>query len=247
MKDTSKAQVLSLVKKMINRREETKVAGRNVWNAVNFNNSIGSSDLYGVLPPLSVGNESYQRDGSKVFPKYLILKGTLAIDKTEAYSDCMEVRLMVLSAKGSKSYYAINSGSTKADFAGKLMNTHQNVSAPGSPPICGPYDGTTAVHLMDINRDLFHVHADKKIKLCSSYGSTANARSSDDQLRYRDFTIKVKCPKVLDFEDNIDPLYPSNFAPFVCMGFTYPDGRAPSDLSVPLLANCQAFLYYKDA
>lgn len=239
MRDTTKAQVLTVVKRMISRTNEDKYSAKDVWNRVGFNSSVSAGDLYGVLPVVNRGDDEFQRTGSKITPKYLRLRGTVAIINTEASSLTPECRLMVLSSRSAKSYYALNQGTVKTDLSGRLLNDGQGNKL--------PYDGSAIRHFYSINKDDFTVHADKRIKLASSYGAISSQHSADDTRRFAHFDIKIKCPKHLIFEDSLDPNYPTNFAPFVCMGFTSPDDTGTFTVTTPIIGNMHASLVYEDS
>lgn len=223
---------------MISGAAETKYSGKNIWDNVGFNSSIGSGDFYGILPAVTQGVGSFQRSGKSITPKGLRFKGIVAISSGEADSLSLECRLLVLSPKSAKSYYALNQGSTKNTFVNNMIDFGNGTKI--------AYDGTTPVHLMPVNTDLFRVHADKKIKLTSSYGATADEHSSHDPLRYAHFDIKVKTPTKLIYEDDIDTEYPTNFAPIVCLGFCVPASNATYAVTTPVHAHAQADLYYDD-
>lgn len=245
MRDTQKAQVLTMVKRVLGRKEETKTAGKTIWNKTSFNNAIGSSDIYGVLPQVTNGAESYQRQGSKIRPTYLVLKGYVAIDVSQGNATTPEIRLFCLSAKSAKSYYALNQGSLKLDIANNLLDYCNNTGTPGNPSVKTPYDGNPIPALLDVNREMFRVHADKRIKLANGY-SPDTTQHQQDPIRYRHFTIRIKCPQTLEFEDSLDPEYPTNFAPFVALGFCYPENISPSTILTPVTASLYSYLSYKD-
>lgn len=235
---------MTMVKRMIAGQAENKYAGKVVWDNIGFNSSISAGDLYGVLPKVIQGDKAWERSGAYITPKYLLLRGTIALNATEADSLGARVRLMVLSAKGEKSYLAVNTAGT--DIANTLLD--QGFTPNTAPPWANKtkYDGSPIRHLFPVNKDNLVVHHDKRYSLFSSYGSTANQHSGDDTRRFIEFTLKVKCPKKLVYEDALDPNYPTNFAPFICLGFTYPDGTTPSVVTTPILGNLHSTLIYED-
>jgi hypothetical protein len=61
------------------------------------------------------------------------------------------------------------------------------------------------------------------------------------------FSVKIPTPKVLKYSRNLDT-YPSNFAPFLCLGYVQPDGNAsPDNLLTRVACNFVTHLDYEDA
>lgn len=225
---------------MINDASETKHIAKDIWQRVGFNNSIGSSDMYDLLPPLSQGTGEYQRVGARVSPTYFTLKGQLAINTNEERSLVPELRLMVLNAKAYKNYVALNGAGIKLALANTLLEVGDGTKT--------SYDGSVIRHDYPINNDVFTVLHDKKYKLASSYAAVSNQRTADDTRRYVNFTLKVKLPKTLMYEDagGLGVTYPQNAAPFIALGFCYPDDTTPSDLLTPIIGNLHARMTYED-
>lgn len=244
MKDTVKAQVMTMVKKMIDGKAEHRRAGKNIWERVGFNASISSGDLYGCLPVVSKGVETWQRTGSVIQPKHLLLRGVIAISNTEAKALGASIRLIVAATKGEKSYLALNTA--KTDIANNLLDQEYsfNTAAPWANKV--PYDGSPMRHTYPLNKEMLHVYHDKHIHLFSSYGENANQRSSDDTRRFIEFALKVPCPKKLTYEDDLDSDYPTNWAPFVCLGYTYPDGTDVPSITTPVVSSLHASLVFED-
>lgn len=242
MKDTAKAQVISLMRKMISRSEETKMRCSGVWAGVQFNSAIsGVADCYKALPDVVDGTANFNRIGERIKPKALVLRGTVAINYTQPNSIAPEVHLFVVSHKSKKSYSALNaaSGAGYSEIVDNLYDFGNGTN--------GPFDGTVPPTLYPLNTKTLRILAHKKLDLAvSTQASTSNRESSSDR-RQRRFTIKLKVPSVLTYDESIDTSYPTNYAPVLMLGFTYPDGQSPSVIVTPVLASCTFTLLYDDA
>lgn len=242
MRDTAKAQMVSLVRKMISRSEETKMVAKSIVNNVLFNSGITSStEVYDVLPNLTQGDDSWNRLGDKVTVKSLTVRGTVAINFNEARALTPEVHIFIVSHKSKKSYDALNAGSS----AGRAQIVDELIDAGDGTDI--PFNGTVLPTCLPLNRKLLTVHAHKVLKLASSYGAAADQHSSDDTIRYKRFAVKIKCPKVFTYDQSISAIHPVNFAPVMMVGYVYPDGTFSEVLTTPILVTAASTLYYDDA
>lgn len=242
MKDTAKAQVSTLVKKLISRSEETKLVCKSVVNNVLFNSGITSStEVYDVLPNLVQGVDNYQRIGDRVTPKSLSVRGTIAINFNESRSLTPEVHVFIVSHKSKRSYDALNAGAS----AGRQQIVDELIDLGNGTDT--NFNGQVLPTCFPLNRKLLTIHAHKVLKLSSSYGALANEHTADDTLRFRRFAIKVKCPKTLTYDASISAIHPVNFAPVMMVGYVYPDGTFSEVLTTPVLVTATSTLYYDDA
>lgn len=242
MKDTAKVQVATLVKRLINRSEETKQVSRAVCNKILFNAGITSStEVYDVLPVMQQGTGNFQRIADKVSAKSLIVRGTVSINFNESRALTPEVHVFIVSHKSKKSYDSLNAGSS----AGRQQIVDKLIDAGNGNDI--RFDGEVYPSLLPLNRKLLHVHSHKVLKLASSHGALANEHTSDDTIRFKRFSIKLKCPKVLTYDASISTDNPVNFAPVMMIGYVYPDGTYSEVITTPILATVSSTLYYDDA
>lgn len=246
MKDAAKAQVISLMRKMISRSEETKYVGTVCTPKTNIPANITLNSMWDVLPPLPEVTDAttgHGRLGDRVTPKGLILRGYVGIDSNEARSLTPEVHVMVVSHKSKKSYAALEAGTN----AGKL-EILSNLYDTGDGNAIG-FDGTVPPTLFPYNKKSVNVLAHKRFKLASSYGATANEHSADDTKRWARFEFKLSCPKVFIYDNDLDAAQPTNFAPELIVGFTYPDDTPPevNTNKAPVVVYAASQLYYDDA
>lgn len=237
--------VKSIVKKTLNKQMEHKFASTN--NTQTFNQTISSaSECYTVVPKVTQGAGDYQRVGDKIKGTYLIIKGMVQYDKdfltSQPYAPPSTVRVMILSQKNIKLATDVSS---KAQV-GQLLKEN-NVNS----PTARSYSGGLFDNLAKINRELFTVHMDKKIKFNwitqQEYtGTSPNVtwQTGNDRTKY--FMCKIKVGKTLTFDDGNGD-YPNNFAPFLCVGGVNDDGTAPWVAGTPYRVTYQQTLYYTDA
>jgi len=243
-KKVSKA-IVAEIKRDIKRAAETKFVS--VTNNAAYNNSIGVGDCYPLIPAITQGTDDYERIGSKIAPVYLRVKIALQPRDASLFLNQalppISVRVLILSQKTVKFSPLLNgSGATPAQFAyGSLLDDRVGTSTPRQ------YTGNYATldNLAPINRDLFTVHYDKKVKFHgeNTSGNTGAVITQLDRARYLYATIRL--PKLL-YDSSQSTSYPTNCAPFISFGFVQEGGTAPSLVATPLQANWISTLYFKD-
>lgn len=242
---TAAKVVKKIVKKTLDKQQEHKFASSN--NTQTFNQTISSpSECYACVPSIPVGAQDYQRIGSKIKGTYLIIKGMVQLDgdflKSNTYMPPSTVRIMVLSQKNLKLATDV---STKAQV-GQLLKEN-NVGSPSARS----YSGGLFDNLAHINKELFRVHMDKKIRFnwidAQSYTGAApdvTWQTGNDKTKY--FICKIKIGKTLSYDDG-NGNFPNNFSPFICMGGVNDDGTSPFTVGTPYRLTYQQTLYFTDA
>lgn len=233
--------VAKVAKAVLSKNVETKHVGQNVINAA-FNQTISSaSEMYRVLPDVTEGTAGHQRDGDKIRPKYLIVKGHIQIDDSykDTYLPPTTLRVMILTQRNIKS----SADLSRADYAHLLKD---NVGT----DVARPYGGGIFDNLAPINKDLFTVLMDRKFKMrehmAAALGTTGVPISVQGTQRTISFVKKIKCPSTLHFDDG-NGNTPNNFAPFFCMGAVSDDNSGAISLSTPYRATVLSELYFTDA
>lgn len=235
---------VAMVKRMIGKSTENKMAGRRIMN----NQSLDSvpTSPFPVLPQVSQGTQDYQRIGESISPKGLYIKADMGIAAgTSSDNRPITARVMVLSLKAIKNEQFLSAG-FGAQIA-KLLKYNDITSG----IIELPYGTQPFSNLPPINKDLFTVHADKRIKL---YPVNTQEGSASHEVRLgqlKRFSCKVKLPSTLHFDaqDGGWGNVATNACPFMIIGYEYSDGL-PGDFAnaeVKLLVNAHSFLYYEDA
>jgi len=239
-----KTAIAKMVKQQISKAAEDKFAGITWTNA--FNSTVGSSsECYPLVPDIAPGTGDNQRIGDKVKGKYLYVKGFVqwngAFMRSSQYGPPCTVRAMVLSQKNIKVASAVQSS---VDVAHLLKD---NVST----GVARSYGGGMFDNLAPINKDLFRVHLDKKMRLNYQTAQTVPVggvspewQSGNNLTKY--FSCRIKVPNTLTFDDgNIN--VPNNFAPFFCFGAVADDNSGPFLVGTPWEVNVQSILYYEDS
>lgn len=240
------APMRAAVRRIVSRAQETKLCTALVENNVEHNSSVGVLDYYRVLPNLYQGVAEYQRIGDRVHPVSLTVRGTCAIDRTYVNGNrpiC--VRIMVLALKSARSWQMVQSQWPAATTRLLKMNDEggtENIAFSGSPNDL----------YYPVNRDLFQVLGERFIKLSALNlpGNTPGVNSVEAaplNTITRSFNIHVRgLPKTLSYGAASDTA-PTNFAPFISVGYAYMDGTGPDLVTTQVIMNVQSHLRYKDA
>jgi hypothetical protein len=211
-----------------------------------FNSSISAaSECYPLMPSVVAGDNGNNRDGDRIKPKYLVIRGHLQYDNTVGFDNFIPpstVRVMILTQRNIK---VSSDVSSRADVSHLLKD---NVST----DVGRAYTGGAFDNLAPINKDLFKVYMDKKFKmkaqLYTGLGNTTdtNTKTLSGTQPTITFTKKIKCPANLYFDDG-NGNTPNNFAPFVCMGAVCDDNASPWSANTPYRLVVQSILYFTDA
>jgi len=237
MRDTQKAQTLALVKRMISKDTENKSVGFIVENAVAHNSSIGPSDCSPLVGEIPQGVDQFNRIGDKIKPKSLTIRGTLALNGgiTGGYTQVpLRVRVLVLAQKDIKVGAQIQSGSVDTSHL-----LEPNIAVANEVD----FSGATVNALFPVNKDLFRVYYDKTFTLCGPEPEgveAINRFTASWSYRFK------QLPSSFAF-DNGNGDWVNNFAPFLCIGYSYPDGSSPDSLTRRLISTAYARLEYEDA
>lgn len=239
------APVKSYVNRLIRRNEETKFVS-NSYTLTSFNAGIGvSADFLALLPPVTQGTAQSQRIGNKVRPTKLVIRGYVIYnaDAGSAKQDARMIggRLFCFQDKATRSYsnnvlnyHLLDNGGTSENFVGTPINW------------CTPH-----------NSDQFTWYADKKMKFLKPFGytnnttpTTSNAITGMDSSLFHPFTITLtakQLPAVLLYDQTDSVSYPTNFAPYLALGYCDFFNGSPDTTTTQLAMQFNATLYFKDA
>ena len=198
----------AIVKRELDRRIEDKVAGGIVENNVSHNASITMGDMYPVLPPVPPGTAYNQRTGDKVRPKSLIFDASISFnDYGQGYvPEPLYVKVWVLQHKGTRTYPLGNVPILNLLDAGAGSTL---------------WDGSTMNSLFPVNKDEFQVLGQRTFMLCDHTAEEGVHMAKRIQIKVRGL------PKTLYYDSAGAPNYPTNFAPFVVLGWARSDGTTP--------------------
>lgn len=237
------------INKLINQSIETKQAFTTSGNSLIYYNSgiNANGDITPILPAIAGGSGDATRNGSQVMAKSLNVKGYLklvlndTVDNT-AYPQVI-VRMMVVSLKTHQNYTNV---STQGTSLGALLRKGATV---------GAFSGNLSDIYAPINNELFTVHYDKKFYLNQTFlnaiGASQPSQTIPQDLKntVKFFNLNVKCKnKVLKYDPTYtDSVYPTNWAPFLVLGYAHLDGSSPDTVTTKIGLQYDAVLNYKDA
>lgn len=217
---------VALVKKMIHKNMENKLAGTQYQ--VQFNNTINTAgDAYGLLPTIPLGTNDNARIGNRINPRGLLVTGQVFItpDAGLPPGTLLFPRILILKAKAQNGYQP----GLSVDFS-RLLDWGQGEHS---------FTGTLADYRCPVNTDEFVVIKDIKTRL--SLGSV----EQNSMVCSVPFKVWVPCPKTLTYVDGQS--YPQNFAPFICLGFAEGQGIVTPPESTFVTMDWTTTLYYEDA
>lgn len=233
--------------KAINKNIETKSVTTR-YGLTNFNSGINStSDLITVVPPVANGTSEVQRIGSQITPIKLVIKGYIAYgcDTLDSASNIQAKillgRLFLFQDKAIKQY-------------GNVSNVSLSLLDHGGSP--SYFDGFAVNWLDKTNTSQHTFFKDMKFKMLKPFGqlntsTLANSIVSMDNSLFRPFTItltKKHLPAKFNYDENSGGgTYPTNFAPYLALGYANAMNYAPDTSITQLRMMFDSTLYYKDA
>lgn len=245
-KATFKKKVIKVIRDQL----ETKEAYHTNSSAglIKYNSGINSvADITNgiILPAMSKGTNDNERVGERVRAMNLNVRGYFKFDynsSAAAPASSVGVRMMIVSVKGRASY----------DMA--TINGNALFSLLKKGGVSSAFTGILSDLTAPINRDVFSVHHDKLYYLNQDMvyqnGTPTNSWvTSDVSKLVRFFNLNVKCRnKDLKYEDATNGgVYPTNWFPFLIIGYAYLDGSAPDSVSTKLGLEFTTTLKYEDA
>jgi len=210
----------------------------------NFTQAINSSgEAYALIPPISLGDGDHQRTGNVIAPTSLTIKGFVSLLENAVDSAFLDVDIYILRHKAIKDV----AYQTQLGNFGDLLNSGDGLNV--------GYDGTWTHSAMPINTSTYQLIKHKKIRLEKGWGDVntyislaAEARASYNTAprHQKNFTIKVKMPKKLQYKADTDTT-PSMDYPFMVLGWNVPSNLDTSSSNQIIKCTATTHLYYKDA
>lgn len=197
-----------------------------IENGVAHNAAIGTADEYPILPAISQGQGYNQRIGNRMNPTSLIVNGAVTFnDYGEGFVGVpLRVVVMVLQAKQVR-----DTNLLPTPTISQLLDNGTGGTS---------WDGSTVNSFFPVNTEEFTVLAKRTFKLSDITQENAKCMSQ----RY---TMRIKCPKQLMYEGTGN--YPTNFAPFIVLGWARDDAVTPTIGQVYVKHTCTSRLTYTDA
>lgn len=228
------------IKNVVKSQSETKCKSETVLNGVSFNSKITTSnEMYNVIPSLSLGDNSYNRDGTVVRPTHIKLNFRVYWDNG-AYNNqppkCVELFIL----------------KDKIQRNGNYVPTTTNILKDNTNDTAVQYDGTFIRSFMPVDTTNFEVIKRKKLRLgIQPYsGNTWSTVGDSTQPMWRDYSMKIpvkKFAKIFYYNDTGNK--PVNCNIFCCIGYVKADASVDGDgvdLTTGIKATCLSTLYFKD-
>ena len=241
------------IKKVVAGTQETKFVvdypynsqtSSDLYSATNFSSGITSTnELYMLVPRINVGSDDHQRIGNRIEPIKLKNTTTVYLPYSEARTAMsVFVDVYYLTCKQVKTQ--INNNEVPTGF---LLNAGDGTNV--------PYDGTAQTADLPINKSAFTVLKHKRVKLQLSagdpnsvlVGAFANPAVTSTCYYEARWTYDISVPSKLTYmNENVN--YPSNYFPFMCLGFHAIDANGDTAPITPrIFCRSQSQMTYKDA
>lgn len=237
------------IKQVVNSLSETKQVYYNSGNSLTFFNSgiDAVGDLQQIVPNMANGTEDNQRIGQTCRAKSLNVRGYIKLNVNDVNDSTrlpsVIVRMMIVSLKTAPNF---NEAQAQAPKVATLLKKGGTTTT---------FSGILSDINSPINTDVFTVHHDRKFYLNQSYVNATGPSppstivSQDIKNTVKFFNLNVKCKnKILKYDEDVSSdLLPTNFAPFLLLGYSYLDGSTPDTLSTNVGLQYISTLNYEDA
>lgn len=227
-----KEEVTRVVKRQVGRTMENKKIGWTI-DVAQHNSAISTADCYPVLQLIPKGDYSYNRDGDRIKPKSLIVRGVVSLVNTANQPNNTPIfaRIVIAAQKDVK---VATSTNTQCDAAHLLRP-----ATPGADQL--QFTGQLLQLNYPVNDLKFRVYMDKVVKLTPVTTASLETRGTQSYRFYK----RIPCPASLTFDaGNLDS--PNNFAPFYALGYAYQDGTSPDVLSTRIFSSVSSILTFED-
>lgn len=241
------------VLKVIHEQAESKQAYFNSGDSlIAFNSGISTaSDMQQLVPNVSQGTSDNARIGDQLRSQSLNVRGFIRLyPKTQTGTLSNEpklsnvaCRVMILSMKIASNF----------DLAKNQANQLSSLLRKGGTTTA--FTGVLSDLNAPINTEQFTVHHDSVHYLTQDYvflPTTATYQNSAVAIDLKDsikfFSINIKCKNKVFKYDNVASggILPTNFAPFLVLGYSYLSGDSPDSLNTQVGLQYITTLNYED-
>lgn len=242
------APTIRAVKRIVRGTQETKLVTYKAMDGVYHNSAIAADDFYRCIPAVSQGVQDWQRIGDKINPTSLVVNGYVCADRRDALDTRpFQVRIVFWSSKSAKTIGTLtHDWQTQAAWAYLLRQNDESGAGSGIKAYTGDHDD----NFLPINRDKFIVHAEKRINIYPQdllSAPVTTFATEGAQGTFKRFSVRIKCPKTLTYEQASGGNLPMNFCPMMSVGYCYMDAGAPDVINTRVLVTATAHLKYKDS
>jgi len=229
-----KAQMTTIAKRAVARAIPNKVVGFVLENQVNHNSALLGADMNAVIQQITVGADQWNREGNRIKPKSLVVRGVLSQKPDYPDTQALYVRVVIAQQKSVRSVSNFNT----------LDPQHLLKPNLGAGPQEIPFSGNHIELNYPINRDMFRVYMDKIILLTPTESAAAGDPRTGSTKRWS-YRFK-QLPSSLTFDQGGGD-FPNNFAPFCAIGYAYANGTAPDTLTTRVTHSVFSQLSFEDA
>lgn len=234
MKDQAKAQVMKLMRNLINKDIENKEVGF-IVEQTSHNSAITAADCQPLIQAIPEGTDGESRLGDRIKPKSLVVQGTIALDPNfQPDTKPFYVRVLMLTQKDIKVSTQVSAGGV--DTAHLLRP-----ALPGAPEIA--FTGAGFQLNVPVNDNKFRVLMDKTYLFCPT-AAASGFPLTNAQVKFK--KVIKKLPATLSYDQG-NGNYANNYAPFLAIGYAYPDGSAPDVINTRVYTQVMSKLSFEDA
>jgi len=235
---TMAKEVTKIVNRVLDRKIEDKQIHWRLDLLTPHNSPIaGAGDVIPIVQQIPVGPGIESRLGDRITPKYLRVSGVVSLNPGSSISSYEPLLVRVLAFR--QNDVTVGSATASVDTGNLIRDT---AGGTGSRQ----FSGNTQDLLMPLNGDKFKSIFDKQYMLCPQDTNAGTAGNLQMPHQFRKYSFKVKLPKQFKY-DPANGNWANNFAPFMSIGYAYPDGR-PADLVGTAVVNTAvAHFVYEDA
>lgn len=225
---------MKLVRNIIDKNVENKEIGF-IVEQTSHNSAITSADCYPIVQNIAEGTDAQSRLGDKIKPKRLVVTGTVALDpQYQPDTKPMYVRIIIASQKDIKVSTSVSAGNVDAAHL-----LHPGLA--GVPEI--GFNGTRAFLSYPVNTNKFKVYMDKTFLLAPT-AAASGFPLTNAQFRFK--KVLKSLPAHLTYDQGNGD-YANNFAPFLALGYAYPDGTAADVAATRVTTSIMSKLSFEDA
>lgn len=243
---TVPSSIRTYVNKLVNHTTELKISSVQ-YSLTGFNSGINViGDLITVCPPVSQGLTQKDRVGNAIRPKELTITGYV-VYTAQSIVGTADAKLI-----GARLFCFKDR--TTSSYANATILNYQLLNLGGTPI---NYTGSAMNFVSPHNNDMFTFYADKSFKFMKPYGlfnnvtpSTTVALTAVDPSLIHPFKIVIKgkdLPAILKFDQTSSTAYPTNWAPFIALGYSDLFNSAADTTTTQLSMEFCSTLSYYDA
>lgn len=241
------------VKKEIHKNLENKDIAK-IQEPTQITAVIGTNqaeNVFRFFPRISRGTDKHSRVGDKITPRFCQIKGYVTLDLNDTNQDYDRVAVRIIC--GFPKRYPL-AGEALADIdVAPLDNWTNYLMNYGT--VMESYDGTLRAVQAPVNRKEFTVKGQRTIFLSRPrfydaplVGNDA-FRNSAKSVKF--FSMKIKCPKTINYYDENDSTNSTTFEPLLLAGYSLLNGATPAApgpaAPKPVTISFTTRLVYEDA